>query len=393
MWWRRTLSSRCRCCLGRRRSGAKWIWSFHTRPICSAPALPSGRITALQALDVWKRHFVEKGVTEPEQSSQYIIAHLLGAKTIESVEQQKLREFLSKEKTEQVWQLCTKRLSRMPVQYIIEEWDFRDLTLKLRPPVFIPRPETEELVELVLSDLQKHPRVAETQQTCLEVGCGSGAISLSLLKSLPQLEAFALERSQDAVDLSRENASRLGLQDRLKVYHMDVIKDAERMLGLFSSISVLVSNPPYLFSEDMASLEPEIFRFEDHAALDGGEDGQNVIRQILTLAPDFLSNRGRVYLEVDPRHPPLIRRWVEENMEELRYMETRHDVSGKPRFCILQKEESQGPRGGSGLRNPDPITLALAQVATASARLPPPDSPLLKINNFAQIVSILGLHF
>ncbi|MEQ2261878.1 hypothetical protein XENORESO_017319, partial [Xenotaenia resolanae] len=88
------------------------IWSFHTRPICSAPALPAGRITALQALDVWKRHFEEKGVTEPEHSSQYIIAHLLGAKTIESVEPQRLTEFLSKEKTEQVWQLCIRRLSR-----------------------------------------------------------------------------------------------------------------------------------------------------------------------------------------------------------------------------------------------------------------------------------------
>ncbi|KAM4582433.1 MTRF1L release factor glutamine methyltransferase [Fundulus diaphanus] len=343
MWWRRTLSRSSRCCLGCGRIGAKLfkgIWSLRSRPICSAPALPADRITALQALDVWKRHFEEKGVTEPEHSSQYIIAHLLGAKTIESVEQQRLTEFLSKEKMEQVWQLCTRRLSRMPVQYIIEEWDFRDLTLKLRPPVFIPRPETEELVELVLTDLQKHPGAGETRQTCLEVGCGSGAVSLSLLKSLPQLEAFALDRSQDAVDLSRENALRLGLQDRLKVYHMDVIKDAERMLGLFSSISALVSNPPYLFSEDMATLEPEILRFEDHAALDGGEDGLNVIRQILALAPDFLSNRGRVYLEVDPRHPPLVRRWAEDNVKGLRYMETRHDVSGRPRFCILQKEES-----------------------------------------------------
>ncbi|MED6268584.1 hypothetical protein CHARACLAT_023935 [Characodon lateralis] len=194
MWWRRTLSTGRRC-LGCRRNGEKGIWSFHTRPICSAPALPAGRITALQALDVWKRHFEEKGVTEPEHSSQYIIAHLLGAKTMEGVEPQRLTEFLSKEKTEQVWQLCTRRLSRMPLQYIIEEWDFRDLTLKMRPPVFIPRPETEELVELVLTDLQKDPGAAEAHQTCLEVGCGSGAISLSLLKSLPQVSFVVTVRN------------------------------------------------------------------------------------------------------------------------------------------------------------------------------------------------------
>lgn len=279
-------------------------------------------------------------MSEPDHSAHYIIAYLLGAKTIESLEQGKLTELLSREKTEQMWQLCTKRLSRMPVQYVIEEWDFRDLTLKMRPPVFIPRPETEELVELVLSDLEKAGVGADEQRTCLEVGCGSGAISLSLLKSLPQLKAIAVDQSQAAVDLTRENASRLGLQDRLQVYHIDVMKDAETLLSLCSTVSALVSNPPYLFSEDMTSLDPEISRFEDHTALDGGKDGLKVIRQILTLAPRILSSPGRVYLEVDPRHPPLIRRWVEANVEEMHYVETQQDITGRPRFCILQKEKS-----------------------------------------------------
>lgn len=338
--WRRSLSAGYRC-FGCRSVGPKGIWGSHAVRTCSAPALPAGRITALQAVDLWRRHFEERGVTEPDHSSQYIIAHLLGAKTIESLEQGKLTEFLSQEKTEQVWKLCSRRLSRMPVQYVIEEWDFRDLTLKMRPPVFIPRPETEELVELVLADLETEPRTgmgAGAQHTCLEVGCGSGAISLSLLKSLPQLKASAVDQSQDAVDLTRENALRLGLQDRLQIYHIDVMKDA--VLSLCSHVSALVSNPPYLFSEDMTTLEPEILRFEDHAALDGGEDGLKVIKQILTLAPQILSNHGRVYLEVDPRHPPLIQRWVEVNVEEMHYVETRHDISGRPRFCILQKEES-----------------------------------------------------
>ncbi|XP_044204831.1 MTRF1L release factor glutamine methyltransferase isoform X2 [Thunnus albacares] len=285
--WRRSLRAGYRC-FGRRSVGPKGFWGSHAVRACSAPAFPAGRITALQAVDLWKRHFEEKGVTEPDHSSQYIIAHLLGAKTIEILEQKKLTEFLSQEKIEQIWKLCTRRLSRMPVQYVIEEWDFRDLTLKMRPPVFIPRPETEELVELVLSDLQMKQTDGDVQHTCLEVGCGSGAISLSLLYSLPQLTVIALDQSQDAVDLTRENA----------------------------------------------------LRFEDHTALDGGKDGLKVIKQILTLAPQILSNYGRVYLEVDPKHPPLIRQWVEVNVEELHYVETRHDITGRPRFCILQKKKS-----------------------------------------------------
>ncbi|XP_047438796.1 MTRF1L release factor glutamine methyltransferase [Mugil cephalus] len=350
--WRRPLGASYRC-FGCRSGGPKGIWNSHTVRTCSAPAFPAGRITALQAVDIWKKHFEQRGVTEPHQSSQYIIAHLLGAKTIESLEQEKLTQFLCREKIEQVWKLCTRRLSRMPVQYVIEEWDFRDLTLKMRPPVFIPRPETEELVELMVNDLQMMAGTGvgeDTEQSCLEVGCGSGAISLSLLKSLPQLKAFALDQSQDAVDLTRDNALRLQLWDRLQVYHMDIMKDAETVLKLCRSVSVLVSNPPYLYSEDMASLEPEIFRFEDHAALDGGEDGLKVIKQILTLAPHVLSNEGRLYLEVDPRHPPLIGRWVEVNVDALQYVETRHDINGRPRFCILQKIK-QGPQAGSALRS------------------------------------------
>ncbi|KAM9859922.1 MTRF1L release factor glutamine methyltransferase [Aulostomus maculatus] len=334
--WRRSLNAGCPCVF--RLTG---IWGSRAARQCSAPAFPASRITALQALELWKRIFEEKGVSEPRHSSQYIVAHLLGSKTIEGLEPGRLLEFLTPEETERMWKLCTIRLSRMPVQYVLEEWDFRDVTLKMKPPVFIPRPETEELVELVLGDLRMKSGNGDDPCTCLEVGCGSGAISLSLLTSLPQLTAIALDQSLHAVDLTRQNALQLGLQDRLQTYHIDVMKDAETVLSVCSHVSVLVSNPPYLFSEDLASLEPEILRFEDHSALDGGKDGLEVIRQILTLAPKILSNHGRVYLEVDPRHPPLIEQWVEANVEGLRYVETQHDISGRPRFCILQTDKSR----------------------------------------------------
>lgn len=106
-----------------------------------------------------------------------------------------------------------------------------------------------------------------------------------------QLQAFALDQSRDAVDLTRENAFRLGLLDRLQIHHLDIMKDAKTILSICGHVSAVVSNPPYLFSGDLMSLEPEI-RFEDHAALDGGEDGLKVIKTILTLAPRILLNHG-----------------------------------------------------------------------------------------------------
>uniref|UniRef100_A0A8C6T2R5 peptide chain release factor N(5)-glutamine methyltransferase n=1 Tax=Neogobius melanostomus TaxID=47308 RepID=A0A8C6T2R5_9GOBI len=332
--WGRTLIERFT--VGCRKSKSQGIRVPYVVRACSGPALPVDRLTPLQAATLWRQHFQEEGVSEPDHSSQYIIAHVLGAKTFESVKKEALSEFLSPEKTEQIWNLCAKRLSRMPVQYVIEEWDFRDITLKMRPPVFIPRPETEELVEIVLSDLQK-----KSGPLCMvEVGCGSGAISLSLLKGLPQLKAVALDQSENAVNLTKENALRLGLENRLEIYHFDILKDAATVLSHCSGVSAMVSNPPYLYTEDMSSLQPEILCYEDPAALDGGADGLALIKQVLILASQILLNHGRLYLEVDPRHPPLIQRWAESHLEELQYVVTKQDFNNRPRFCILQKEET-----------------------------------------------------
>ncbi|XP_057701935.1 MTRF1L release factor glutamine methyltransferase [Corythoichthys intestinalis] len=333
--WRKSASRGYICLMSRSVVLKEFAGSKAVRH-CSSHVSPSGRITARQAADIWRKRFEAEGVTEPDLSSQYIIAHVLGAKTVEGAGRKKMSAFLTQEEAQRIWKLCEKRLSRMPVQYVIEEWDFRDLTLKMRPPVFIPRPETEELVELVLNDLQKK----SGSLTCLEVGCGSGAISLSLLKNLPQLRVIALDQSTEAVELTRENALRLGLQNRLKVYHADVTKDAETVLKLCRNVSTLVSNPPYLFSEDLPSLEPEILRFEDHAALDGGKDGLQVIRKILTLAPHLLSDDGCIYLEVEPKHSQLIRQWAESDAKWLRLAETRYDITGRPRFCIFRRDES-----------------------------------------------------
>ncbi|XP_043098553.1 MTRF1L release factor glutamine methyltransferase [Puntigrus tetrazona] len=310
------------------------LWSSAAEGAVAPPADRS--LTAEQAVRLWAQHFTLHGISEPLLSSQYIISHVLGEKTLERVQRKRLRDTLTDGERERVWELCSKRLTRMPVQYVIEEWDFRDLTLKMKPPVFIPRPETEELVSQVLEDLRLISH--RTDLRCLEVGCGSGAISLSLLRSIPQLRVFALDRSQTAVCLTRENANRLGLQGRLDVYHLDVIKDADAILSKCDPVDFLVSNPPYLLSQNMETLQTEILRFEDHSALDGGLDGLSVIRPILALSSKLLTQRGRIYLEVAPCHPPVIEQLIKEMRLGLLYLETRCDFTNRPRFCVLLKK-------------------------------------------------------
>ncbi|KFP38300.1 HemK methyltransferase family member 1, partial [Chlamydotis macqueenii] len=173
----------------------------------------------------------------------------------------------------------------------------------------------------------------------LEIGCGSGAIALSLLHKLPQSRVIAVDKEKAAVDLTRENAHRLQLQDRIHILHHDVSYSSAKQLLLWGPVDFIVSNPPYVFHEDMASLDAEILCYEDLDALDGGDDGMRVIKTILTLAPSLLKDSGSVFLEVDPKHPDMVENWLQAHPSLLLVLHAIHkDFCGKPRFLHIRKQ-------------------------------------------------------
>ncbi|XP_072731711.1 MTRF1L release factor glutamine methyltransferase isoform X2 [Ciconia boyciana] len=290
-------------------------WSS-LRQSCSARP---GLVTATDVVNYWQKVFETNGIPEARESSEYIVSFVLGAKTFQSLNSKSLRTPLTAMQQEQIQQLSNKRLERMPVQYVLGEWDFQDLTLKMRPPVFIPRPETEDLISLVVEEESRKCEknsglcfpVPGPHPVILEIGCGSGAIALSLLCKLPQSQVIAVDKEKAAVDLTRENAHRLQLQERIHVLHHDVSYSSAKQLLLWGPVDFIVSNPPYVFHEDMASLDAEILRYEDLDALDGGDDGMRVIKTILALAPSLLKDSGSVFLEVDPRHPNMVENWLQ----------------------------------------------------------------------------------
>ncbi|CAN8186009.1 unnamed protein product [Coccothraustes coccothraustes] len=307
-----------------------------------------GLVTATDMVKYWQKVFETNGIPEAQESSQYIVSFVLGAKTFQSLDSKSLHTPLTALQQEQIQQLSHKRLQRMPVQYVLGEWDFQELTLKMRPPVFIPRPETEDLVTLVVEEeFQKCENsalcfpAAVPHPVILEIGCGSGAIALSLLCKLPQSRVIAMDKEEAAVNLTRENAYRLQLQERIQVIHQDVSHSSTKQLLLWGPIDVIVSNPPYVFHEDMASLDAEILCYEDLDALDGGDDGMRVIKTILALAPSLLKVSGSVFLEVDPRHPNMVEHWLQAHPELLLTLRAIHkDFCGKPRFLHIQKQSS-----------------------------------------------------
>ncbi|XP_072276471.1 MTRF1L release factor glutamine methyltransferase isoform X2 [Pyxicephalus adspersus] len=296
----------------------------------------SARATAENLARQWQKIFQDGGVPEAKESSEILIAHALGAKTFCGLAGHLAGSPVSAGQLDHIETMARERLRRVPVQYIIGEWDFLDLTLQMRPPVFIPRPETEELVGLVLADCPELKQSHEPR--ILEVGCGSGAVSLALLHKLPQARVVAIDKTKAAVNLTQENAERLHLQNRIQILHHDILSDpAENLLAL-GPVDVLVSNPPYIFTEDMSALDPEIIRYEDHTALDGGPDGMNVIRAILSLSPLLLKPKGAIFLEGDPRHPDMVCKWLQSHPElQLQLLSVVKDFCSKPRFIHIRR--------------------------------------------------------
>ncbi|XP_021093753.1 hemK methyltransferase family member 1 isoform X2 [Heterocephalus glaber] len=226
------------------------------------PPLPR-LLNATELVSHWTGVFEKRGIPEARESSEYIVAHVLGAKTFQSLQPVLWTQPLTPQQLLCIQELCSRRLQRMPVQYILGEWDFQGLNLKMAPPVFIPRPETEELVEWVLEEMAQRPHVIEGQDgpRILEVGCGSGAISLSLLTRLPESQVIAVDKEEAAINLTCENAKRLQLQDRIWIVPLDVTSEGSwTHLLPWSPMDLVVSNPPYIFHQDMEQLAPEIRR-------------------------------------------------------------------------------------------------------------------------------------
>lgn len=219
---------------------------------------------------------------------------------------------------------------RTPVQYLVGDWDFHNVTLQVRPPVLIPRPETEELVEHVLADKQ----LPDNAQL-LDIGCGSGAIVLAMLAARAQWTGIGVDISEIALALSRENAMLLGLNERVKF----IGESAEHLtlsnLGSLSKFDVIVSNPPYIPKNDMVSLVPEVKLHEDSRALCGGHDGLDVIRQILFVSRSLLKSGRHLWLEVDESHPALL---STSSYPGLCFVSSFKDMYGRMRFCQFVKE-------------------------------------------------------
>ena len=181
---------------------------------------------------------------------------------------------------------------RTPVQYLAGETPWRDLMLTVSPAVLIPRPETELIIDLAAAWAVGEPLA---QGVWVDMGTGSGAIALALAQTFPEARILAVDQSAEALAVAQANAARTGLQDRVTFYQGSWLEPLGAYRG---QLSALVSNPPYIPSGLLPTLQPEVVGHEPAAALDGGDDGLTALRLLAAQAPAYLVPSGLWLVEM-----------------------------------------------------------------------------------------------
>lgn len=251
--------------------------------------------TILEALDWTEQRFAKQGEENPRLMAQLLTAHATGLSRIELYAY--FDKPLSEAERTVLRESIARRLEGEPAQYIIGTVGFRYLELKVHPPVLIPRPETELLVELVVQHVAELPK---QEQSILDIGTGTGAIALSLLHELSGCRVLAIDIDAAALALAQENARALELDDsaRLQILQDDLASSLIGEPKQQGSFDVVVSNPPYIPTHEYQQLPAEIARFESALALDGGADGLAVFERIVPQAEILLKAGGLLAVEL-----------------------------------------------------------------------------------------------
>lgn len=233
---------------------------------------------------------------------------------------------VTEEEVNQYRAFIQRRKDREPTAMILGEWDFMGLTFRLNKSTLIPEQDTEVLVETALEELKRRG-LGEAPLRILDLCTGSGCILLSLLHELRNAGGLGTDLSEEALEAARENAVRLGLQERAAFQQGDLWEPVgdERF-------DLIVSNPPYVPTEVIPTLEPEVRCGEPYAALDGGEDGLVFYRRIMREAAGHLKPSGIIIVESGFDEAPQIAALMQE--QKLRGIRTVKDYGGLDRVVL-----------------------------------------------------------
>ncbi len=223
--------------------------------------------------------------------------------------------------TEQVLELnrCVQaRMRGVPLAYLLKTWHFWDFELKSDHRALVPRSDTERLVETAIKDLKLLLKNGHHSPKIIEIGTGTGCISIALAREIPQAKILALDLSMDALSLAQENIEALGLTNQIQLIHSDLFNafgiyqkgslipftnhaetSEHPLITLMGGkVDLVISNPPYIQTDVIQSLDSSVKDFEPYMALDGGEDGLRLIEKIVYDAKSFLKAKAKLMFEI-----------------------------------------------------------------------------------------------
>jgi release factor glutamine methyltransferase len=198
-----------------------------------------------------------------------------------------LKEFLKEEYFKQYRHLVTRRSKGEPIAHLINEKDFWNYKFYITKDTLIPRPDTEIIVDKIL-DLTRN----KNRLKVLDIGVGSGCILLTVLKERKNFSGIGIDISKKCIKISKINAERLGVMNRVKFFNSDVDNFT------YGKYDVIVSNPPYIKNSSLKYLERDVINFEPKLALDGGLDGTSEIRKVINKSSDLIKKNGIFILEI-----------------------------------------------------------------------------------------------
>ncbi|MBN2062572.1 MAG: peptide chain release factor N(5)-glutamine methyltransferase [Deltaproteobacteria bacterium] len=251
-------------------------------------------------LEVTSEYLKKKAINNPRLSAELLLAHLLKKSRValylsfdQPLNEAEINEYRS---------LVMRCVAREPIQYITGKQEFWSMEFDVDKRVLIPRPESELLVEQVIALCGKTGSFEEQSPRILDMGTGSGAIAISIAQEIKNARIWASDISNSALDVAIGNAKKHGMIDRIRFLQGDLFQPFR---DLSQKFDIIISNPPYIPSEDYPSLQPEVRDYEPRLALDGNEKGMFFIREIITQGQEFLDHAGWLLIEMDPEQTPM----------------------------------------------------------------------------------------
>jgi len=256
--------------------------------------------TVLKIIQWTTEYLKGKGIDNPRLDSEVLLAHLLRLDRVGLY--LNFDRPLSRDELSSFREIVKRRGSREPLQYITGHQEFWSLDFKVTPDVLIPRPDTEILVEEALKAVRRETLDVRRQNqlpfTILDLCTGSGCIAISLAHELKDAVVHAIDASEAALSIARENAEKNGVRDRVIFLQGDLYEALTSHVSRLTSYDLIVSNPPYIKNIDIPNIQPEVRDYEPRMAVDGGTEGLGFYKRIVADAPNHLSPHGWLMVEV-----------------------------------------------------------------------------------------------